>query len=68
MLSQPGSGVVSLQLPGTRVALTDRCPRPRLAHHNPLPHAQAFDIEIPDEEAETMTTPAECVSAIKAKL
>jgi len=29
---------------------------------------EAFDIEIPDEEAETMTTPAECVSAIKAKL
>merc|ERR1719491_1921572 len=29
---------------------------------------EAFDIEIPDEEAETMTTPAECVAAIKAKL
>lgn len=29
---------------------------------------EAFDIEIPDEEAETMTTPAECVTAIKAKL
>jgi len=29
---------------------------------------EAFDIEIPDEEAETMTTPADCVSAIKAKL
>jgi len=29
---------------------------------------EAFDIEIPDEEAETMTTPAECVSAIKGKL
>lgn len=29
---------------------------------------QAFDIEIPDEEAETMTTPADCVTAIKAKL
>ena len=29
---------------------------------------EAFDIEIPDEEAETMTSPAECVSAIKAKL
>lgn len=29
---------------------------------------EAFDIEIPDEEAETMTTPADCVTAIKAKL
>ena len=29
---------------------------------------EAFDIEIPDEEAETMTTPADCVKAIKAKL
>eukprot|EP00964_Phaeocystis_antarctica_P056732 scaffold33503_cov48-Phaeocystis_antarctica.AAC.2 len=29
---------------------------------------EAFDIEIPDEEAETMTTPKECVAAIKAKL
>mmetsp|Transcript_48697 Transcript_48697/g.103921 ORF Transcript_48697/g.103921 Transcript_48697/m.103921 type:complete len:125 (-) Transcript_48697:660-1034(-) len=29
---------------------------------------EAFDIEIPDEEAESMTSPAECVSAIKAKL
>eukprot|EP00308_Calcidiscus_leptoporus_P026546 CAMPEP_0119355320 /NCGR_PEP_ID=MMETSP1334-20130426/4162_1 /TAXON_ID=127549 /ORGANISM="Calcidiscus leptoporus, Strain RCC1130" /LENGTH=128 /DNA_ID=CAMNT_0007369113 /DNA_START=193 /DNA_END=580 /DNA_ORIENTATION=+ len=29
---------------------------------------EAFDIEIPDEEAESMTTPAECVTAIKAKL
>ena len=29
---------------------------------------EAFDIEIPDEEAETMTSPAECVAAIKAKL
>jgi acyl carrier protein len=29
---------------------------------------QAFDIEIPDEEAESMTTPADCVTAIKAKL
>ena len=29
---------------------------------------EAFDIEIPDEEAETMTTPADCVAAIKAKL
>ena len=28
---------------------------------------EAFDIEIP-EEAETMTTPADCVTAIKAKL
>ena len=29
---------------------------------------EAFDIEIPDEEAEGMTTPAECVVAIKGKL
>uniref|UniRef100_A0A7S3TQX0 Acyl carrier protein n=1 Tax=Emiliania huxleyi TaxID=2903 RepID=A0A7S3TQX0_EMIHU len=29
---------------------------------------EAFDIEIPDEEAESMTTPAECVAAIKTKL
>ena len=29
---------------------------------------EAFDIEIPDEEAESMTTPADCVKAIKAKL
>ena len=29
---------------------------------------EAFDIEIPDEEAETMTTPADCVTAISAKL
>jgi len=29
---------------------------------------EAFDIEIPDEEAETMTSPAECVSAICALL
>ena len=29
---------------------------------------EAFDIEIPDGEAETMTTPADCVTAIKAKL
>ena len=29
---------------------------------------EAFDIEIPDEEAETMTTPADCVKAIKGKL
>jgi acyl carrier protein len=29
---------------------------------------EAFDIEIPDEEAETMTTPADCVIAIKSKL
>jgi acyl carrier protein len=29
---------------------------------------EAFDIEIPDEEAEKMTTPAECVTAIQAKL
>merc|ERR1719311_1043235 len=29
---------------------------------------EAFDIEIPDEEAETMTTPGDCVTAIKAKL
>ena len=28
---------------------------------------EAFDIEIPDEEAESMTTPADCVTAIKAK-
>ena len=29
---------------------------------------EAFDIEIPDEEAETMTTPADCVKAITGKL
>merc|ERR1719326_2175931 len=29
---------------------------------------EAFDIEIPDEEAEGMTTPADCVTAIKAKM
>ena len=29
---------------------------------------EAFDIEIPDEEAESMTTPAECVASIKTKL
>jgi len=29
---------------------------------------EAFDIEIPDEEAEKMTTPADCVTAISAKL
>jgi len=29
---------------------------------------EAFDIEIPDEEAESMTTPADCVTAIKSKL
>merc|ERR1719217_1614032 len=29
---------------------------------------EAFAIEIPDEEAETMTTPADCVTAIKSKL
>jgi len=29
---------------------------------------EAFDIEIPDDEAEKMTTPADCVTAIKAKL
>merc|ERR1719197_840734 len=29
---------------------------------------EAFDIEIPDEEAEKMTTPADCVTAITAKL
>jgi len=29
---------------------------------------EAFDIEIPDEEAEKMTTPADCVTAIQAKL
>merc|ERR1719487_142757 len=29
---------------------------------------EAFDIEIPDEEAETMTTPADCVTAIQSKL
>jgi len=29
---------------------------------------EAFDIEIPDEEAEKMTNPAQCVDAIKAKL
>jgi len=29
---------------------------------------EAFDIEIPDEEAESMTTPADCVKAIQTKL
>merc|ERR1719326_843121 len=29
---------------------------------------EAFDIEIPDEEAETMTMSADCVIAIKAKM
>jgi len=29
---------------------------------------EAFDIEIPDEEAEKMTTPADCVTAIQSKL
>merc|ERR1719324_872288 len=29
---------------------------------------EAFDIEIPDDEAEKMTTPADCVKAITAKL
>mmetsp|Transcript_45051 Transcript_45051/g.78404 ORF Transcript_45051/g.78404 Transcript_45051/m.78404 type:complete len:114 (-) Transcript_45051:140-481(-) len=29
---------------------------------------EAFDIEIPDEEAEKMVTPSDCVTAIKAKL
>jgi len=29
---------------------------------------EAFDIEIPDEEAEKMTTPADCTTAIKGKL
>jgi len=29
---------------------------------------EAFDIEIPDEEAEKMTTPGDCVTAIKGKL
>merc|ERR1719235_325424 len=29
---------------------------------------EAFDIEIPDEEAEKMTTPKDCVKAITAKL
>merc|ERR1719356_1530221 len=29
---------------------------------------EAFDIEIPDEEAEKIATPADCVAAIKAKL
>jgi len=29
---------------------------------------EAFDIEIPDEEAEKMTTPKDCVAAITAKL
>jgi len=29
---------------------------------------EAFDIEIPDEEAEKMTTPADCATAIKAKI
>merc|ERR1719159_1315950 len=29
---------------------------------------EAFEIEIPDEEAEKMTTPEDCVTAIQAKL
>jgi len=29
---------------------------------------EAFDIEIPDEEAEKMTTPKDCIAAISAKL
>merc|ERR1719482_1720877 len=29
---------------------------------------EAFDIEIPDEEAEKMTTPADCITAIQSKL
>jgi acyl carrier protein len=29
---------------------------------------EAFDIEIPDEEAEKMSTPGDCVTAIKAKM
>jgi len=29
---------------------------------------EAFDIEIPDEEAEKMTTPGDCVTAIKSKM
>merc|ERR1719201_2372168 len=29
---------------------------------------EAFDIEIPDDEAEKMTTPADCVTAIQSKL
>merc|ERR1719265_630391 len=29
---------------------------------------EAFDIEIPDEEAEKMTTPADCITAIQGKL
>merc|ERR1711972_730580 len=29
---------------------------------------EKFDIEIPDEEAEKMTTPGDCVTAIKAKM
>merc|ERR1711988_1440594 len=29
---------------------------------------EAFDIEIPDEEAEKMTTPADCVAAIQSKM
>merc|ERR1719393_398788 len=29
---------------------------------------EAFDIEIPDEEAEKMGTPGDCVTAIKAKM
>ena len=41
------------------------CERPDLISTRPW---QAFDIEIPDEEAESMTTPADCVTAIKAKL
>jgi len=29
---------------------------------------EAFDIEIPDDEAEKMTTPGDCVAAIKSKM
>jgi len=29
---------------------------------------EAFDIEIPDDEAEKMTTPGDCVTAIKSKI
>merc|ERR1712039_1031363 len=29
---------------------------------------EKFDIEIPDEEAEKMTTPGDCVTAVKEKL
>jgi acyl carrier protein len=29
---------------------------------------EAFDIEIPDDEAEKMTTPADCITAIQAKM